>query len=81
MRLENILSIKSILCKLCLRNNITKFKRGKKTFFLTKDLVISQLKTILSDFKIDCIKIGLFNGIESAKAVVNLFKKEKLIFL
>ena len=50
----------------------------KNTFFLTKDLVISQLKTILSDFKIDCIKIGLFNGIESAKAVVNLFKKEKI---
>ncbi len=47
----------------------------EKKFALPKDIIISQIKTILNEFKVDGIKIGLISNIKSAQAVVELFKK------
>lgn len=42
---------------------------------IPEKVVTSQLNTLLNEFNIDCIKIGLFNSYASAMSIINILKK------
>ena len=43
-------------------------------------MILSQIKTILNEFKVDGIKIGLISNVKSAESIVTLFKKNLIIY-
>ncbi len=65
-----------VYCVNCITTITSQNSKGiKKTLELPKEIILSQIKTILNEFKIDGIKIGLISNIKSAEAIVSLFKK------
>ena len=48
----------------------------KKIFELPRDIILSQIKTISNEFKVDGIKIGLISNVKSAESIVTLLEKK-----
>ena len=63
------------MCKLYYNGNSQDSNGVKKIFELPKEIILSQIKTILNEFKVDGIKIGLISNVKSAESIVTLFKK------
>ena len=71
-----VASALKVYCVNCITTVTSQNSDGvKKLFVLPKEIILSQIKTILNEFKIDGIKIGLITDIKSAEAVVELFRK------
>ena len=71
-----VASALKVYCVNCITTVTSQNSEGvKKLFVLPKEIILSQIKTILNEFKIDGIKIGLISDIKSAEAVVKLFRK------
>jgi len=65
-----------VYCVNCITTVTSQSSDGvKKLFVLPKGIIISQIKTILNEFKVDGIKIGLISDIKSTEAIVDLLKK------
>lgn len=65
-------------CVNCVSSVTSQSSNGVKEIVNIPDKVItSQLKTILNEFHIDCIKIGLFNCYSSAISITNILRKLK----
>ena len=50
-------------------------KKISKIIELPNDFIRSQIKTIMQDYKIDCIKIGLINSVSQANEIYTILKK------
>ena len=71
-----VASALKVYCVNCVTTVTSQNSNGvKKLFELPKEIVLSQIKTILNEFKVDGIKIGLMSNVKSAESMVILFKK------
>ncbi len=74
-----VASALKVYCVNCITTITSQDSKGvKKILELPKEIILSQIKTILNDFKIDGIKIGLLSNFKSAEAIVTLFKKNNI---
>ena len=72
-----VASALNVYCVNCITTVTSQDSNGvKKIFELPKEMILSQLKTILNEFKVDGIKIGLISNIKSAESIVTLLKKK-----
>ena len=66
-----------VYCVNCITTLTSQNSNGvKKIFELPREMILSQIKTILNEFKVDGIKIGLISNVKSAKSIVTLLKKK-----
>ena len=71
-----VASALKVYCVNCITTVTSQDSNGvKKIFELPKEMILSQIKTILTEFNVDGIKIGLISNVKSAKSIVTLFKK------
>ena len=71
-----VASALKVYCVNCITTITSQNSKGvKKILELPKEIILSQIKTILNEFNVDGIKIGLLSNLESAEAIVTLFKK------
>ena len=69
----------NVFCVTCVSAITSQNSEGvKKVHFIPKNLIISQIESILSEFNVDCIKIGLFGGFRAANSIVKLLKTKKI---
>ena len=74
-----VASALKVYCVNCITTVTSQDSKGvKKILELPKEIILSQIKTILNEFKIDGIKIGLLSNSKSADAIVTLFKKNNI---
>lgn len=74
-----VASALKVYCVNCITTITSQDSKGvKKILELPKEIILSQIKTILNEFKIDGIKIGLLSNSKSADAIVTLFKKNNI---
>ena len=71
-----VASALKVYCVNCITTVTSQDSNGvKKIFELPKEIILSQLKTILNEFKVDGIKIGLISNVKSAESIVAQLKK------
>ena len=71
-----VASALKVYCVNCITTVTSQDSYGvKKIFELPKEMILSQINTILNQFKVDGIKIGLISNVKSAESIVKLFKK------
>ena len=72
-----VASALKVYCVSCITTVTSQDSNGvKKIFELPREIILSQIKTILNEFKVDGIKIGLISNVKSAKSIVTLLKKK-----
>ncbi len=66
-------------CVNCITSVTSQSSNGVKEIVnIPEKVIASQLNTILNEFNIDCIKIGLFNSYTSAISTISILKKFKI---
>ena len=71
-----VASALKVYCVTCITMVTSQNSYGvKKILELPREIILSQIKSILREFKVDGIKIGLISNVKSAEAIVSLFKK------
>ena len=71
-----VASALKVYCVNCITTVTSQDSYGvKKIFELPKEMILSQINTILNQFRVDGIKIGLISNVKSAESIVKLFKK------
>ena len=58
-------------------DNLLEIKKISKILPISPDIIKSQLESVLNDFKIDAIKIGMLYDASIIKAVHSMIKKQK----
>ncbi len=53
-------------------------KKVHKLIKLPNEFLESQIKTVINEYPIDCVKVGLLNNINQAKIISKLLKKKKI---
>ena len=71
-----VASALKVYCVNCITTVTSQDSYGvKKIFELPKEMILSQINTILNQFRVDGIKIGLISNVKSAESIVKLLKK------